>query len=82
MVLGATHRKRKRRQALDPGDPPYQHQHARMELDSHADTCALGDACMILQETGRTVSVGGFGKAVGTLDGVSVVTAAVAYDCP
>ena len=81
-MLAATHRKHKRKQVLDPGDPPYQHVHTRMELDSHADTCALGDACVILQDTGKTVRVGGFGDSVGTVDGIAVVTAAVAYDCP
>ena len=53
-----------------------------MELDSHADTCAFGSACLILQETGRTVTVEGFGEDLALLDDVPIVTAAVAYDCP
>ena len=77
-----THRTRKRQQSLDPGDPPYQHQYARMDLDTHANTCALGSACLILQDTGNTVSVGGFGETIGSMDDVPIVTAAVAYDCP
>ena len=80
--MAASHRKRKREQSIDPGDPPYEHQHARIELDSHADTCAFGSACLVLQETGRTVAVEGFGEAMGLLDDVPIVTAAVAYDCP
>ena len=80
--MAASHRKRKRAQSLDPGDPPYEHQHARIELDSHADTCAFGSACLVLQETGRTVAVEGFGEAMGLLDDVPIVTAAIAYDCP
>jgi len=53
-----------------------------MELDSHADTTALGDTCLVLQDTGRTVNVEGFGESIGTLEDVPIVTAAVAYDCP
>ena len=53
-----------------------------MELDSHADTCALGDVCGILQDTGRTISVSGFGERLGSVPNVPIVTAAVAYDCP
>ena len=51
-----------------------------MDLDTHADTCALGSACLILQDTGNTVSVGGFGETIGSMDDVPIVTAAVAYD--
>ena len=53
-----------------------------MELDTHADTCALGDACLVLGDTGETVDVGGFGEGVGVLKDVSIVHGAVAYDCP
>ena len=53
-----------------------------MELDTHADTCALGDACLVLGDTGETVDVGGFGDGVGVLKDVSIVHGAVAYDCP
>ena len=77
-------RKRKRKQSLDPGDPPYaqyEHQHFRMELDSHADTCAVGKGCLILGDTGRTMTVGGFEDGM-QIDDVPVVHAAVAYDCP
>ena len=77
-------RKRKRKQSLDPGDPPYaqyEHQHFRMGLDSHADTCAVGKGCLILGDTGRTMTVGGFEDGM-QIDDVPVVHAAVAYDCP
>ena len=66
----------------DPGDPPYMHQHSRAELDSHADTTAVGDGCLILRDTGKTVNVGGFDKDIGTLTDIKVVTSALAYDCP
>ena len=53
-----------------------------MELDTHADTCALGDACLILGDSGDVVDVGGFGEGVGMLKDVKIVHGAVAYDCP
>ena len=74
-------KRRKRKQSLNPGDPPYEHEHARMELDSHADTTALGKGCVVLQDTGRTVTVEGFDGSIGSMKNVPIVTAAVAYDC-
>ena len=54
-----------------------------METDSHADTCALSkDLCVVMQDTGRTVTVVGSGDAVHRVKGIPIVTAAVAYDCP
>ena len=53
-----------------------------MELDTHADTCALGDACIILGDSGDVVDVGGFGEGVGVMKDVKIVHGAVAYDCP
>ena len=86
-MCAVTRRKNKRKQSLDPGDPPYQGdpflgQHCRLELDSHADTSAFGSTCLVLQETGRTVNVEGFGEVLGQLTNVPIVTCAVAYDCP
>ena len=52
------------------------------ELDSHADTCAFGANCFILHETSQQVSVQGFHPNMQELQGVKIVTAAVAYDCP
>ena len=42
----------------------------------------MGKGCVILQDTGRTVTVEGFGDTIGSLNDVPIVTAAVAYDCP
>ena len=54
-----------------------------MELDSHADTCALAqEHCALLQDTGKVVTVEGFGNAVQRVKDIPIVTAAVAYDCP
>ena len=53
-----------------------------MELDSHADTCAIGKTCLILGDTGKRIDVGGFGEGIGVMKDVSIVHGAVAYDCP
>ena len=47
------------------GDPPYEHPHARMELDSRADTTAVGKECVVMQMTGKNVTAEGLGKGVG-----------------
>ncbi len=60
----------------------YEHEFARLELDSHADTCAFGKTCLVLGDTGRTVDVGGFEESIGSVMDVKIVHAAVAYDCP
>ena len=80
---GYTQRGTKRKQSLDPGDPPYaeyEHQHARMELDSHADTCALGECCLVLGDSGRTVDVNGYTESLGAMKDVKIIHGAVAYD--
>ncbi len=53
-----------------------------MELDTHADTSAFGSNCFVVQETGKTVSVGGFDTTLGEIAEAAVATVAVAYDCP
>ena len=53
-----------------------------MELDSHADTTAVGKECVVLADTGNTVTVEGFGKSIGNITDVPIVTAAAAYDDP
>ena len=58
------------------------HQHTRAELDSHADTCSFGSTCLVIENTGRTVSVEGFGEELGQVNDIPIVQAAVAYDCP
>ena len=56
--------------------------HCRAELDSHADTCLFGSNCLVVQDTGNIVTLTGYNSTVTTNDIASVVTAAVAYDCP
>ena len=54
--------------------------HCRADLDSHADTCAFGKICTVIQQ-GRSITVDGYisGK---TTTKAFVCTIAVAYDCP
>ena len=54
----------------------------KVELDSHADTCCVGNDVMIVNETLRTVKVTPFLKSLGSVTKVPIVTAAVAYDDP
>jgi hypothetical protein len=54
----------------------------RSELDSHADTCCVGDNALVLYYHNRTVSVAPFLDSFGTEDQVPIVTAAIAYDDP
>ena len=48
----------------------------------HADTCAFGQECLVVNDTGAQVSVEPFEQSLGSMKSVSVVTAAVAYDDP
>ena len=54
---------------------------AKAELDSHADTCCLGENCLVIHDTEQLVSVEPFDKKLGSQQ-VKIVTAVVAYDCP
>ncbi len=52
----------------------------RLELDSHADTCAFGPGVRVINE-GATLEVHGY-DASSTTNKATVATVAVAYDCP
>jgi hypothetical protein len=54
----------------------------RAELDSHADTCGVNDIAFILEYTGQEAEVSGFSPSLQTLENISIVKAAVAYDDP
>jgi len=74
----------KKRRGPDRGlehNPMEEHEHVRAELDTHADTCVFGHCCLIVNDTGDTVSVEGFDKSM-TVNEIPVVTAVIAYDCP
>ena len=49
------------------------------DIDSHADSPIVGDNTSILFYTNKTVRVSGFTKALGDINKVPVVVAAVAY---
>ena len=52
-----------------------------IELDSHADSPAVGKHAHILRRTGRRVKVSGFTDQLGDPIPVDVVDAAMVYDC-
>ena len=52
----------------------------RCELDSHADTCCLGN-CYVLYQT-DTADVSGFVESLGKIKEASVITGVLAYDDP
>lgn len=54
----------------------------RVELDSHADTCCVGNGVLVVNRTSRTVKVSPFLKSLGTVAKVPIVSAAIAYDDP
>jgi hypothetical protein len=52
------------------------------ELDSHADTCCIGNNALVLYYHNRTVSVSPFLESLGKANDIPIVTAAIAYDDP
>ena len=52
-----------------------------MELDSYADSTVVRRYSSVLEDTGRKATVIGFTSELGESMTVTVVTAAVAYDC-
>jgi hypothetical protein len=60
----------------------HQNEEPRSELDSHADTCCVGDNALVLDYHNRTVSVSPSINSLGTENKVPIVTAAIAYDDP
>ena len=82
LCVAGGQKKKKRSHNYYPGGSGYEHTYARMELDSHADTCALGKVCLVVGDAGRTVDVGGFAESIGSQEDVKIVHAAVAYECP
>eukprot|EP00978_Attheya_sp_CCMP212_P040755 scaffold225802_cov63-Attheya_sp.AAC.1 len=54
----------------------------RTEMDNHADTCVVGEQCLVFHDFDRPVNVSGFDTTLGTVNNRLVVSAAVAYDNP
>ena len=55
---------------------------SRTELDSHVNMVVVGKHCIIFDNTGKTCTVNAFSESASKLDNVSIVDAAVSYDCP
>ena len=55
---------------------------ARMEMDSHADTCCAGSSARVIEYTGLTANVAPFSLEYSELPDVPIVKAATAYDHP
>ncbi len=75
--------KSKKRKASHTEQDPSEETHWRLELDSHADTCAFNPSgCLVINDTGDTVTVEPFTSQLGDLSEVPICTCAVAYDDP
>ena len=77
-MSAATSRNYKRRKK----NPHSSDGHSRVELDSHADGAVFGMHCSVINDTGTRVSVDGFDPVHMQVNGIPIVTVAVAYDCP
>ena len=56
--------------------------HSRTEFDSHADTCTVGKNALITHVHNRQVNVHAYDPSLGSQKDMSIVNAALAYDCP
>ena len=56
--------------------------HSKTEFDSHADTCTVGKNTLITHVHNRQVNVHAYDPSLGSQQDMSIVNAAVAYDCP
>jgi hypothetical protein len=54
----------------------------QVEIDSHADTCCVGNGVMIVNRTKRTLNVTPCLKSFGSVTKVPIIPAAIAYDDP
>jgi hypothetical protein len=54
----------------------------RADLDSHANMVVLGNDCLVLRESGKSVDVNAFAPEYATLKKVPVVDAAILYESP
>ena len=55
---------------------------ARNELDSHADTCAVGSAYLRFADNGQKVSVSGYSDTMKPIKGVPVASVATVWEDP
>jgi hypothetical protein len=71
-----------RREIAELNHDPEEFDTSRTEMDNHADTCVVGQECLVFHDFDRPVNVAGFDTSLGTVKNRSVVSAAVAYDDP
>jgi hypothetical protein len=72
-----------RRFVMDSNVTDHQDTTNRVELDTHADTCVAGSNTVVLDLTGKLVSVSPFCEAeYNSIENVPIATVATAYDCP
>ena len=58
------------------------HRRSTTELDSHANMVVVGAQATIVSRTGRLAEVRAFSDKCSKLEGIPIVDAAFAYDCP
>ena len=72
-----------RRFVMDSNVTDHQDATNRVELDTHADTCVAGSNTVVLDLTGKSVSVSPFCETeYNSIEDVPIATVATAYDCP
>ena len=74
IVCAATSRNHKKRLKVSHSSDG----HCRLELDSHADGGVFGKHCRVINDTGIRVSVDGFDPVHMQVNGIPIVTVAVA----
>ena len=58
------------------------HRRSTTELDSHANMVVVGAQATVVSRTGRLAEVRAFSDKCSKLEGIPIVDAAFAYDCP
>jgi hypothetical protein len=59
-----------------------EHHEFSTELDSHADTCVVGRNCLVTHTFDKKVNVSGYDPQLGSMKGMPIASAALAYDDP
>ena len=60
----------------------FQHVEHSMELNSHADTCVVGQHCLVTHKYDKRVNVSGYDPNLGSMKGMEIVSAALTYNDP
>ena len=62
-------------QYMHPGE-------AETELDSHTNTCVVGNNALITHSYGRIVTVNGYDPSLGQVTNLDIVSSQVSYELP